>query len=32
MNVFAQSILGGSTDATSALTKLQEAVKATMKS
>ena len=32
MNVFAQSILGGSTDATSALTKLQDAIKANMKS
>ena len=32
MNVFTQSVLGGSTDATAALTKLQEAIKATMKS
>jgi len=32
MNVFTQSILGGSTDSKSALTKLQEAVKANMKS
>lgn len=32
MNVFAQSILGGKTDAKSALTTLQAAVKATMKS
>src|SRR5918997_7232632 len=32
MNVFAQSILGGSTDATAALTKLQDEIKANMKS
>jgi multiple sugar transport system substrate-binding protein len=32
MNVFTQSILGGSTDATSALTKLQDEIKANMKS
>jgi multiple sugar transport system substrate-binding protein len=32
MNVFTQSILGGSTDAKSALTKLQDAIKSTMKS
>src|SRR5215213_5171377 len=32
MNVFTQSILGGSTDAKSALTKLQDEIKANMKS
>ena len=32
MNVFTQSILGGSTDATAALTKLQDELKANMKS
>ena len=32
MNVFTQSILGGSTDATAALTKLQDEIKANMKS
>ena len=32
MNVFTQSILGGSTDATAALTKLQEEIKSNMKS
>jgi len=31
MNTFTQSILGGSTDATSALTKLQDEIKANMK-
>jgi multiple sugar transport system substrate-binding protein len=32
MNVFTQSILGGSTDATTALTELQDEIKANMKS
>jgi len=32
MNVFTQSVLGGSTNATDALTKLQEGLKANIKS